>query len=151
MVRRHSLLVAIALVGWTVASYFFFSEWRERGQLETLSTRREGQLWLAMTEQQRQFYLGGVIRGYVSGQQVMCAQVEDAQVLREHKETTSCFSDIPRFTKRPEDYSREVTAFYSRYVEYRHVPLDDLLLQLSDQKSRSIGEIHSLLEKKELR
>ena len=91
-------------------------------------------------------YLVGVRQGYTNG----CFAFDDLTrpqfSVRNPADTpvSKCLSQGPHFSKVPDYYEAQITAYYERYVTDRNLNLEKLLYSLSDSQGKSLEQIHEM-------
>jgi hypothetical protein len=108
----------------------------------------QGSLWLSWTPERRLGFAEGFLWAYQEGFDNACqayfnatppdtttAKFEDSAL---HK----CFVRRPNYTKDPDYYAAQITAYYERYPEDVDLPIRWLFLAFSDQEHKTPEEIH---------
>ncbi len=100
-----------------------------------------GYVWMQWTEDQRSYFMWGYVRGFDFGQTRLCHAVA-APLHWKLEEMSKCLELNVRYSKETDYYASEITAFYERYPEDRHIPVTTVLYLLSDGEVRSLQQIH---------
>jgi hypothetical protein len=138
--RARCLFVFFVMAAGTLGS--------QQNRIRTVSTGApEGSAWLQWDPSMRLGFIRGYLMAVRVGYRDGCFWYDDfarptQQISDPNKSPFArCLAAGLKFSKTPEYYSDQVTAFYSTYSKDVGIPLDELLRSLSDSEGKSLDEI----------
>ena len=63
---------------------------------------------------------------------------------------STCLELNVRHSQESDYYASQITAFYQRYPEDRHIPVRTVLYMLSDREKKSLEQIHAEMKGKQI-
>jgi hypothetical protein len=141
---RYFLLILLALIGCCAVS-------AQEPRIRTVKTgQADGSTWQQWNGETRLGFVRGYLVGFHVGHRDGCfwydQRSQPSRSVRDPMDTplAKCLASAPQFSRTPEEYEAQLTAFYKSYPHDIGLPLDELMRMLSGPENRSLKEIDQL-------
>jgi hypothetical protein len=143
--KAATLLILIFVIGLADA-----------GSQRRVAPRRDGKDWLSFTAQTRSYLVEVYLDGYLDGKTDACAAAGDLfeqGPVHDPKDSADqrCFRKAKSYSRDVDDYIGVLTAFYTKYPQFRNIPDLYLIQTLTDDRYTTADGIYQMAVKGEIR